>query len=115
MSMIGMSRRSERSLMMPSSPFSHRSELKINQYHLYFGVAVRKWITIARNKLIQRIEYILDKDNLDQPFPSPTNQKFTPSAFDISQCFTQIAQFWRRLGLISFLLRFEVVHFFIEF
>ena len=55
---------------------------------------MRKWIIIARNKLLQRIEYILEKDQMDQSF-SP---KFTPSAFDISQCFTQLTQFWRRLG-----------------
>ncbi|CAF0914776.1 unnamed protein product [Rotaria sordida] len=81
---------------------SHRSNLKINQYYLYFGVALKKWLSIARNKLLHRIEYILDKDksetSLIAPISTTTNNKFTSSSLDISNCFTQMAQFWRRLA-----------------
>lgn len=74
---------------------SQRSNLKLNQYYVYFAVAVKKWLVITRNKLLQRIEYVLDKDKTDLP-NSPT--KFTSSSIEISQCFTQITQFWRRLA-----------------
>lgn len=78
-----------------SSLSSHRSTLKINQLYIYVGVAVRKWIIVCRNKLLQRIEFLLDKDQQDG---SASNQKYSPSALDISQCFTQMTQFWRRFG-----------------
>lgn len=76
--------------------------MKIGQFYIYFGVAVRKWIIVCRNKLLQRIEFLLDKDQQDG---SASNQKYSPSAFDISQCFTQMTQFWRRLGLSLNLIR----------
>ncbi|CAF5184093.1 unnamed protein product, partial [Rotaria sp. Silwood1] len=77
-----------------------RSNLKINQYYLYFGVALKKWLSIARNKLLHRIEYFLDKDKIETSLSltSTTNNKFTSSSLDISNCFTQMTQFWRRLG-----------------
>ncbi|CAF1349391.1 unnamed protein product [Adineta steineri] len=73
---------------------SHRSNLKINQYYVYFGVALKKWLAVARNKLLHRIEYSLDKDKID----TTLNNKFTSSSLDISNCFIQITQFWRRLA-----------------
>ena len=74
---------------------SQRSNLKLTQYYVYFAVAVKKWLVITRNKLLQRIEYVLDKDKTDLP-NSP--MKFTSSSIEICQCFTQITQFWRRLA-----------------
>ncbi|CAF4537126.1 unnamed protein product [Rotaria sp. Silwood2] len=78
---------------------THRSNLKINQYYLYFGVALKKWLSIARNKLLHRIEYFLDKDKIEtSSTTTTTNNKFTSSSLDISNCFTQMTQFWRRLA-----------------
>ncbi|CAM4874974.1 unnamed protein product [Rotaria socialis] len=77
---------------------SHRSNLKINQYYMYFGVALKKWLSIARNKLLHRIEYFLDKDQVETSLSATTNNKFTSSSLDISNCFTQMTQFWRRLA-----------------
>ncbi|CAF4370314.1 unnamed protein product, partial [Rotaria sp. Silwood2] len=79
---------------------THRSNLKINQYYLYFGVALKKWLSIARNKLLHRIEYFLDKDKIEtsSTTTTTTNNKFTSSSLDISNCFTQMTQFWRRLA-----------------
>ena len=73
--------------------FRYRSNLKINQYYVYFGVALKKWLSIVRNKLIHRIEYHLDQDT-----PLLTHIKLTTLSSDISNCFTQIIQFWKRLG-----------------
>ncbi|UJR07768.1 hypothetical protein I4U23_012051 [Adineta vaga] len=73
---------------------THRSNLRINQYYSYFGIATKKWLSVARNKLLHRIEYVLDKDKAD----TSTNNKFTSSALDISTCFQQMTQFWKRLA-----------------
>lgn len=79
--------------------FSQRGNLKINQYYAYFGIAIKKWLSVARNKLHHRIEYAIDKDKIDSSLPAPVSNKFTTSSVDISNCFTQVSQFWRRLGL----------------
>ena len=78
--------------------FSHRSELKLNQFHSYFGVVVKKWLIIIRNKIIQRIEFLLDKDKIDSRQTVTNNNKLTSSAIEISQSFNKISQFWKRLG-----------------
>lgn len=74
--------------------FSDRSNLKITQYHTYFGAAVKKWLSVARNKILHRIERSVDKEKSDIAY----NVKFTASSLDVSNCFSQISQFWRRLG-----------------
>jgi hypothetical protein len=66
----------------------------MNQYHMYFGAAVKKWLSVARNKILHRIERSVEKEKSETAF----TVKFTPSSLDISTCFTQISQFWRRLG-----------------
>ncbi|CAF1066209.1 unnamed protein product [Adineta ricciae] len=73
---------------------THRSNLKINQYYGYFGVAMKKWLAVVRNKLLHRIEYALDKDKID----SSMNNKFTSSSLDVANCFQQMTQFWKRLA-----------------
>lgn len=82
------------------SPRSHRANLRINQYFGYFGVAIKKWLSVARNKLLHRIEYALEKDKIDASVVTPVNNKWTISSMDIASCFTQMVQFWRRLGSI---------------
>ncbi len=74
--------------------FSDRSNLKISLYHTYFGAAVKKWLSVARNKILYRIEHSLDKEKSEIAY----NIKFTHSSLDVSNCFSQISQFWRRLG-----------------
>ena len=73
---------------------SDRSNLKISIYHTYFGAAVKKWLSLARNKILHRIERAVDKEKIELSY----NCKFTPSSLDVSNCFSQISQFWRRLG-----------------
>ena len=74
--------------------FSDRSNLKISTYHQYFGAAVKKWLSVARNKILHRIERSVEREKLELNY----NIKFTPSSLDLSNCFSQISQFWRRLG-----------------
>ena len=74
--------------------FSDRANLKINQYHIYFGAAVKKWLSVARNKILHRIERSVEKEKTESTY----NVKFTASSLDVSNCFSQISQFWRRLG-----------------
>lgn len=78
--------------------FSDRGNLKISQYYMYFGAAVKKWLSVARNKILHRIERAVDRERFDTGFPPTYNVKFTPSSLDVSNCFSQISQFWRRLG-----------------
>lgn len=78
--------------------FSHRANLRVNQFFGYFGVAMRKWLSVARNKLIHRIEYVLERDKMDAVVSTPVSNKWTASSVDIASCFTQMVQFWRRLG-----------------
>ena len=75
--------------------FSDRTNLKINVYHTYFGAAVKKWLSVARNKIRYRIERAVEKEKSETAY----NIKFTPSSLDVSNCFSQISQFWRRLGM----------------
>ncbi len=74
--------------------FSDRANLKITQYHTYFGAAVKKWLSVARNKILYRIERSVEKERPE----TAHNVKFTASSLDVSNCFSQISQFWRRLG-----------------
>ncbi|CAF4237191.1 unnamed protein product, partial [Rotaria sp. Silwood2] len=75
-----------------------RINLKINHYYMYFGAAVRKWLSLARNKILHRIERSVEKDTYEAALTSSYNVKFTPSSLDVSSCFSQISQFWRRLA-----------------
>ncbi len=61
---------------------------------MYFGAAVKKWLSLARNKILHRIERSIEKDRTEGTYSA----KFTPSSLDVSNCFSQISQFWRRLG-----------------
>jgi hypothetical protein len=74
--------------------FSDRPNLKITHYHTYFGAAVKKWLSVARNKILYRIEHSVEKEKSETTY----NVKFTASSLDVSNCFSQISQFWRRLG-----------------
>lgn len=78
--------------------FSDRANLKIIQYHMYFGAAVKKWLSVARNKILSRIERSVEKDKAEGAGTPTYNVKFTSSSLDVSNCFSQISQFWRRLG-----------------
>lgn len=59
---------------------------------------MKKWLSVARNKLIHRIEYVLERDKMDAVVSTPVSNKWTSSSVDIAGCFTQMVQFWRRLG-----------------
>ncbi|CAF0764647.1 unnamed protein product [Didymodactylos carnosus] len=72
-----------------------RPNLKTSHYYVYFGAAMRKWLSIARNKVIYRIEKSVE---LDKPESITQFTKFTSSSLDVSNCCSQIAQFWRRLA-----------------
>lgn len=65
---------------------------------MYFCAAVKKWLSIARNKIFHRIERSVEKDIYDCVLPT-SRAKFTSSSLDVSNCFSQISQFWRRLGM----------------
>ena len=53
---------------------------------------VQRWITVARNELVERLDSIVGEDHLS------TSENFSSSsALDICQCFPQIIQFCRRL------------------
>ncbi len=78
--------------------FSDRPNLKIALYHMYFGAAVKKWLSVARNKILYRIERSVEKDKSEAIVTPVHNVKFTASSLDVSNCFSQISQFWRRLG-----------------
>jgi hypothetical protein len=65
---------------------------------MYFGAAVKKWLSVARNKILHRIERAVDKEKYDTMFTTTSYVKFSPSSLDVSNCFSQISQFWRRLG-----------------
>lgn len=69
---------------------------------MYFGVALKKWLSIARNKLLHRIESFPEKDKVETSSSPTSNNKFTSSSSDISNCFTQMTQFWRRIGRIKY-------------
>ncbi|CAF0890091.1 unnamed protein product [Rotaria sordida] len=75
-----------------------RVNLKITQYYMYFGAAVKKWLSLARNKILHRIERSVENDKYEAALTSTHNVKFTPSSLDVSSCFSQISQFWRRLA-----------------
>ncbi|CAF3367333.1 unnamed protein product [Rotaria socialis] len=75
-----------------------RANLKISQYHGYFGAAVKKWLSVARNKILHRIERSVENDKYETVLTATSNVKFTASSLDVSNCFSQIAQFWRRLA-----------------
>ncbi|CAF1308521.1 unnamed protein product [Adineta steineri] len=75
-----------------------RINLKITQYHNYFGAAVKKWLSVARNKILYRIERSVEKDKVEGSTTTAYNNKFTNSSLDVSNCFSQISQFWRRLA-----------------
>ncbi|CAF1576139.1 unnamed protein product [Adineta ricciae] len=75
-----------------------RVNLKIIQYHMYFGAAVKKWLSVARNKILHRIERSVEKDKVEGTGTFACNVKFTSSSLDVSNCFSQISQFWRRLA-----------------
>ncbi|CAF4554622.1 unnamed protein product [Rotaria sp. Silwood1] len=75
-----------------------RANLKITHYYMYFGVAVNKWLSLARNKILHRVERSVEKDTYEAALTSVYNVKFTPSSLDVSSCFSQISQFWRRLA-----------------
>ncbi|UJR38386.1 hypothetical protein I4U23_031055 [Adineta vaga] len=75
-----------------------RVNLKITQYQMYFGAAVKKWLSVARNKILHRIERSIEKDKAEGIVTITHNTKFTPSSLDVSNCFSQISQFWRRLA-----------------
>ncbi len=65
---------------------------------MYFGAAVKKWLSVARNKILYRIERSVEKDKSEAIVTPVHNIKFTASSLDVSNCFSQISQFWRRLG-----------------
>ena len=79
--------------------FSDRVNLKLSHYHIYFGAAVKKWLSVARSKIHHRIQYSIEKSNPKLALTSSSNTNFTTSSLDISNCFTQMSQFWRRLGI----------------
>ena len=80
--------------------------MKIAIYHTYFGAAVKKWLSLARNKILHRIERAVEKEKLETNY----NVKFTPSSLDVSNCFSQISQFWRRLGTNIFPLKYSEIY-----
>ena len=57
-----------------------------------------KWLAIARNKILHRIEQSIANDKHEIVLKSLSNVKFTALSLDISNCFNQMSQFWRRLG-----------------
>lgn len=77
---------------------SFRSELKLNQYFNYFGIALKKWLIVIRSKVFRRIEEMIEKDKSEGRYPNSATGKFSPSSFEICQCLTQICHFWKRLG-----------------
>ena len=80
------------------------------QYYMYFGPAVKKWLSVARNKILYRIERAIDKEKCETLAGSTFNVKFSPSSLDVSNCFTQISQFWRRLGRDEIVVRLFLVN-----
>lgn len=85
--------------------FSHRANLRINQFFGYFGVVMKKWLSVARNKFRHRIEYAIERDRMDGVLSAPVNAKWTASSIDVASCFTQMVQFWRRLGSFVWYIR----------
>ncbi|XP_067937047.1 BAI1-associated protein 3-like [Watersipora subatra] len=68
--------------------------LAISRYQEWFSRTVQEWLTLAKSRMEARIEMAVQQDkfvNIEDSFECST------SAMDVVNCYTQIAQFWKRL------------------
>ncbi|XP_017887694.1 BAI1-associated protein 3 isoform X2 [Ceratina calcarata] len=81
--------------MKENLPQSDHKTLAICKYYEWFRPAVDKWLDLAKLKAIQRVRKSAE---LDRICTSEYIVKHGTSAIDVTACFYQIKEFWKKLA-----------------
>lgn len=75
-------------------PISDVHELAFDNSHLWFKKFIDHWLKVAHKKAEARISKAVE---IDQAMVVDSNVKYSTSAVDVTCCFYQLCQFWKRL------------------
>ncbi|XP_076385471.1 BAI1 associated protein 3 isoform X5 [Megachile rotundata] len=81
--------------MKENLPQSDHKTLEICKYYEWFRPAVDKWLDLAKLKAIQRVRKSAE---LDRICTGEYIVKHCTSAIDVTACFYQIKEFWKKLA-----------------
>ncbi|XP_043585463.1 BAI1-associated protein 3 isoform X1 [Bombus pyrosoma] len=81
--------------MKENLPQSDHKTLAICKYYEWFRPAVDKWLDLAKLKAIQRVR---KSTELDRICTAEYIVKHSTSAIDVTACFYQIKEFWKKLA-----------------
>ncbi|CAB4012711.1 BAI1-associated 3-like isoform X2 [Paramuricea clavata] len=73
---------------------SERRELAFDNSHVWFKKFIDHWFQIAHQKALARITKAVE---IDQSMVVDSSVKYSTSAVDVTCCFYQLCQFWKRL------------------
>ncbi|KOC60100.1 BAI1-associated protein 3 [Habropoda laboriosa] len=82
-------------IMKENLPQSDHKTLAICKYYEWFRPAVDKWLDLAKLKAIQRVRKSAE---LDRMCTGEYIVKHGTSAIDVTACFYQIKEFWKKLA-----------------
>ncbi|XP_028415898.1 BAI1-associated protein 3-like isoform X2 [Dendronephthya gigantea] len=75
-------------------PLSQKTELAFDNSHVWFKEFIDHWFKVAKKKALARIAKAVE---IDQAMVVDTSVKYSTSAVDVTCCFYQLCQFWKRL------------------